>query len=203
MTRLVLCRHGETDWNVEGRYQGQADPPLNATGLAQARALADMLRGVGLEVIYSSPLRRAVQTAEIVAEHLGLPVLMEPRLMEIHQGDWQGRLRSEIIARDPDLFRRWQTEPWTVSPPGGESVAQVQERVNGALDDILKQHHGRCIGLFAHRIPIALVKLRYQALDPDIVRRIALPNTYWEEIRLDEMRHLQTSNSHQQGAEVT
>ena len=186
MTRLILCRHGETDWNVEGRYQGQADPPLNATGVVQARELAVQLREIGLDIAYSSPLLRAVQTAQIVAEQQSLPLLIEPRLMEIHQGDWQGHLRSEISAWYPDIFRRWQTEPWTVSPPGGESVAQVQERVNHALDDILTQHPGRCIGLFAHRIPIALIKLRYQALDRDIVRSIDLPNTYWEEIQLDE-----------------
>lgn len=185
MTRLILCRHGETDWNVEGRYQGQADPPLNATGVAQAHNLVVALRDVGLDLIYSSPLRRAIQTAEIVAEPLRLPVLIEPGLMEIHQGDWQGRLRSEISARDPDIFERWQTEPWTVSPPGGESVVQVQERVNGALDAILEQHGGRCIGVFAHRVPIALIKLRYQGLGPEIVRSLDLPNAYWEEILLD------------------
>jgi broad specificity phosphatase PhoE len=189
MTRLILCRHGETDWNVEGRYQGQADPPLNATGLAQAQDLVDALRALGLQVVYSSPLRRALQTARIVAENLQLPLLVEPRLMEIHQGDWQGRLRSEIDARYPDIFQRWQTEPWTVTPPGGESMVQVQERVNRALDDIVKPNRGRCIGLVSHRIPIALIKLRYQALDPDIVRSIDLPNTYWEEIRLDEVHH--------------
>ena len=182
MTRLVLIRHGETDWNVEGRYQGQANPPLNARGRAQARRLAEELRGVGLDVLYSSPLRRALQTAQVIAETLGLPLHIEPRLMEINQGDWEGCLRSEIAARYPDLFRRWETEPWEVTPPGGESLAQVQARVYAALDEILARHPRQCVGLVTHRIPIALTKTRYQGLDPDVVRTLELPNTYWEEI---------------------
>lgn len=184
MTRLILIRHGETDWNVEGRYQGQADPPLNARGLAQARELAEALRGVTLDVLYSSPLRRALQTAQILATGLGLPLHVEPRLMEIHQGDWQGRLRAEISARYPDLFRRWETEPWEVTPPGGEHLTHVQGRVDAALDDILARHEGQHVGLVIHRIPIALIKMRYQGLDLDVVRTLQLPNTYWEEICL-------------------
>lgn len=188
MTRLVLIRHGETDWNVEGRYQGQADPPLNERGLAQARRLAEELRDVGLEVLYTSPLRRAAQTARVLAEALGLTLHFEPRLMEIHQGEWQGRLWSEIAVLYPDLYRRWQSEPWTVTLPGGESLAQVQERVYAALDDILPRHQGQCVGLVTHRIPIILIKMRYQGLDPDAVRTLELPNTYWEEIQAVDSR---------------
>lgn len=182
--RLILIRHGETDWNVEGRYQGQADPPLNQQGLAQARQLAQKLRGVGLDVLYSSPLRRALQTAQILAEALDVPLHTEPRLVEIHQGEWQTLLYTEIAARYPELFDRWQTEPWTVTIPGGENIAQVQERVYAAVDEILSRHEGQCIGMVAHRLPITLLKIRYQGLDPDVVRTLQLPNTYWEEIPL-------------------
>jgi broad specificity phosphatase PhoE len=194
MTRLILCRHGETDWNVEGRYQGQDDPPLNGQGVAQARQLAEELRDVGLEVLYSSPLRRALQTAEVVATTLGLPLNVDRRLMEIHQGDWQGRLRAEIAARYPALFRRWQSEPWAVTPPGGENLARVQSRVYAALDEILTCHPDDCVGLVTHRIPIALIKVRYQGLEPDVVRTIQLPNTYWEEIPL--MKDQQIASRH-------
>lgn len=184
VTRLILIRHGETEWNVIGRYQGQADPPLNSRGLAQARALADELQNVGLEVLYTSPLRRAQQTAQILAERLGLPLHTEPRLVEIHQGDWQERLRSEIEALYPDLFQRWETEPWEVTPPGGESLVQVQARVYAAVEEILARHRNQCVGLVTHRIPIALLKVRYQGMDPEVVRTLHLPNTYWEEIQL-------------------
>ncbi len=137
-----------------------------------------------LQVLYTSPLGRACQTAQVLAETLSLPFHLEPRLMEIHQGDWQGRLRADISARYPDLFRHWETEPWDVTPPGGEHLRQVQARVYAAVDDIIARHQGGHIGLVTHRIPIALIKVRYQGLDLDVVRTLQLPNTYWEEIHL-------------------
>ncbi len=184
-THLILIRHGETDWNVEGRYQGQADPPLNERGREQARTLANELAHLGIDVIYSSPLRRAWETAEVIARALGVPLYPEPRLMEIHQGDWQGRLRSEIAAKYPELFRRWLTEPWEVTPPGGEHLRDVQRRVYAAVDEIIRRHPGQTVALVTHRIPIALLKVRYQGLDRDAVRTLSLPNTYWEELHVD------------------
>lgn len=117
MTRLILIRHGETDWNIEGRYQGQADPPLNRRGLSQAEQVAIPLKHVGIDLLYSSPLLRAYQTAQTIAQELGVPLYTEPRLMEIHQGDWQERLQSEIEDMNPELFRRWRAEPWSATPP--------------------------------------------------------------------------------------
>lgn len=181
-THLFLIRHGETDWNVEGRYQGQADPPLNERGKCQAHELVEKLAQVDLDLLYTSPLLRSEQTAEILASKLAIRVYKDERLMEIHQGDWQTRLRSEIEELYPDLFRRWETEPWEVTPPGGESLQQVQKRVYLAIDDLLQNHAGQRIGIITHRIPIALIKMRYQGLDPDAVRSIHLSNAYYEEI---------------------
>ena len=184
MTSLVLIRHGETDWNVTGRYQGQADPPLNNRGLEQAHQLARELRPSPPEVLYTSPLLRAVQTAKIITEALDLHLREDSRLMEIHQGDWQTRLRSEIESLYPKLFRRWETEPWQVTPPGGEHLSQVQDRVYAAVDDILARHADQQVGIITHRIPIALIKVRFQGMDPDIVRTLQLPNGYWETIEI-------------------
>ena len=187
MTRLILIRHGETDWNIEGRYQGQADPPLNRRGLSQAGQVAVPLKEVGIDLLYSSPLLRAYQTAQAIAQELGVPLYTEPRFMEIHQGDWQERLQSEIEVMYPEVFRRWQSEPWSATPPGGESLKQVQSRVYAALDDILERRARQCVGIVTHRIPIILIRLRYQSVNPDTVRTLAmdLPNTYWEEIAVD------------------
>jgi broad specificity phosphatase PhoE len=182
MLRLILIRHGETEWNVEGRYQGQADPPLNAKGRRQARALAGKLRGAGLGLLIASPLKRAAETAQILAELLELTVYLDDRLMEIHQGDWQTRLRAEIAGQYPELFRRWESEPWQVTPPNGENLRQVQKRVNAFLDEILQRYPDSCIGIVTHRIPIALIKMRFQDLDANIVRNLHLPNTFFEEI---------------------
>jgi len=184
MTIIVLIRHGETDWNIEGRYQGQADPPLNSRGILQAQQLAIELNKSNLQILYTSPLRRAKQTAQILSDQLGIPQVDEPRLMEIHQGDWQTRLRSEIETMYPEVFKNWENNPWQVTPPDGEHLSEVQRRVYTAIDDILREHTHQKIGLVTHRIPIALIKVRYQSLDPDIVRSIHLPNTYWEEISI-------------------
>ena len=182
MTRLILIRHGETEWNVEGRYQGQADPPLNENGILQAHALANKISSINLDILYSSPLKRAKQTAEILIEYLKIPLILESRFMEIDQGIWQTKLRSEIESSYPDLFRRWETVPWEVTPPNGEHLTQVQERVINAVKDIINRHPDQSVGILSHRIPIALMKLKFQKLDPDIIRTLELPNTYFEEI---------------------
>ena len=186
MTRLILIRHGETDWNLEGRYQGQADPSLNSKGLEQAKILADALAEFThpLQRIYTSPLKRSSQTAQILSDRLNIPMHLEPRIMEINQGDWQTRLRAEIENLYPDLFRRWETEPWDVTPPRGEHLRDVLKRVLAAIDEIILQHPDETIGIVAHRVPIALIKMRYQGLEPDIVRTLHLPNTYYEEINI-------------------
>jgi broad specificity phosphatase PhoE len=191
MTEVLIIRHGETEWNVEGRYQGQADPPLNDRGIQQAYELAEALYDHTLEVIYSSPLKRAYQTAEILAKKLNIEVRIEPRLAEIHQGDWQTHLRTEIQSLYPDLFHQWETDPWHTTPPGGEHLSQVQSRVNTALDDISCRHPLGSVGLVTHRIPIALIKMRIQNLPPDIVRSIQLPNTYFESLTIScpEAKH--------------
>jgi broad specificity phosphatase PhoE len=194
MPSITLIRHGETDWNIEGRYQGQADPPLNSQGLLQAQNLVQELRDFSLNILYSSPLLRTRQTADILAKSLNIPVIEEPRLMEIHQGDWQTRLRSEIETLFPELFSEWETNPWMVTPPGGEHLSEVQSRVYAALDEIIRVESHSKIGVVTHRIPIALIKVRYQNLDPDIVRTIHLPNAYWEEIEIINLNEDRNSN---------
>lgn len=185
MSTIVLIRHGETDWNLIGRYQGQADPSLNSMGYRQAQQLADELLNSSIEIIYTSPLKRTRETAEIIAEKLETQIIDEPRIMEIHQGEWQTKLRTEIEQLYPELFSAWENTPWEVSPPGGESLHQVQSRVNNAVDDILMKEKSKKVGLVTHRIPIALIKVRYQGMDPDIVRTIHLPNAYFEEIKIN------------------
>lgn len=186
MTTVILIRHGETDWNIEGRYQGQADPPLNSKGVRQAHFLAREISQTSIDLFYSSPLKRAYETAKILAESLNVPLYRDARLMEIHQGEWQTKLRSEISALYPDLFRLWETKPWDMTPPGGESLTQVQKRVYSAVDDIVVNHQGECIGLVTHQIPIILLKIRYEGLDLDEVRTLHLSNVFWESFQLEK-----------------
>jgi broad specificity phosphatase PhoE len=124
VTTLLIARHGETEWNREERYQGHADPPLNETGRAQAEALAEKLADERVEAVYSSDLRRAAETAEIVGARLGLPVEHEPGLREIDVGSWQGLTKAQIDGR-----------PWD-----GETYEQHADRVTRALQAIAVRH---------------------------------------------------------------
>ena len=107
MTTLILARHGETDWNRENRFQGHADPPLNDLGREQSAELAARLAGEGIARVYTSPLRRASETAEIVARELGLEVEHLEGLREIDVGAWSGLTRDEVAVRFPDEYALW------------------------------------------------------------------------------------------------
>ncbi len=159
MTRLLLIRHGETDWNAEGRYQGQADPPLNATGWEQAGALAEALRGTALEAIYSSDLRRARQTADLLAAATGAPLLLEPRLREVGLGEWEGQPFRDIQSRHPDLLRQRREDPLHFAPPGGETVLALRHRLLSALNDIAASHPRGSAALVSHGFALAVLKV--------------------------------------------
>ena len=146
---LVLARHGESEFIVEGRFQGQAETPLSPTGLRQAALLAERLAhphdppalpvpaGPLREVVHS-PLRRTTQTAEaILAQLPGVPARAEPGLLEIGQGEWEGLHRDDISARYADVLAAWRREPVRTWAPGGESIADVQTRLRPALAGIL------------------------------------------------------------------
>ncbi len=193
MTGLLLIRHGETDWNLEGRYQGQADPDLNPKGILQSKQFAELSQCELISRIVSSPLMRARQTAEIFALACNVPLEFDPRLMEIHQGEWQTRLRSEISTQYPELFQKWETNPWSVSAPGGESLQTVRSRVLDAVSEIVYESTEGIIAIVTHRIPIAIIKIELQSLDPDIVRTIHLPNLFSEMIDTSKLEWEGTS----------
>jgi len=149
MTRLYFIRHGETDWNREGRLQGHTDTPLNAKGRRQAAAVGGHLkelvassgRGVALNELpfFASPLLRTRQTIEILREAAGLPpeaYQREDRLKEIAFGAWEGRTWSEVRSRDPIRAKDRDRDRWTFVPPGGESYALVLERVQPWFETI-------------------------------------------------------------------
>jgi broad specificity phosphatase PhoE len=134
VTTILFARHGETDWNRERRYQGHADEPLNDLGRAQARELADELRRATLSAVYSSDLRRASETAEIVASNLGLLVILDTRLREIDVGSWQGVRHTDLEGR-----------PWD-----GETYDAHRDRVVLAIRDIALAHPDETVLVVAH-----------------------------------------------------
>ena len=135
--RLLLVRHGETDWNRQGRFQGQIDIPLNDNGQSQAEAAARFLAGVSLERAYTSSMARPRQTAEaILRSHPGVPLTSVSALVEIGHGEWEGRLEQEIAEGWPELLAAWKVAPDTVQMPGGETIQEVWERSLGGWQAI-------------------------------------------------------------------
>lgn len=126
--RVYVARHGETTWNLAGRYQGRRESALTSLGFRQARALAGALEGAHIGRVVSSPLLRCTATAHPAAERFGLPIATDDRLIEIGHGAWEGRLRDELAANDPQRYRRWREAPASVAFEGGESVGAVLER---------------------------------------------------------------------------
>jgi broad specificity phosphatase PhoE len=152
VTTILLARHGETDWNREGRFQGHADPPLNETGRAQAAELAAELKEVELAAVYSSPLRRALETARVVAAEHRLEPIPVDALREVDVGSWQGLTRAEIEAHSPEQFARWldYDQGWE----DGESYEEMGGRAVAALLELAAAHEGERILAVTHGGPI-------------------------------------------------
>ena len=138
--RIILVRHGETTWNIEGRYQGQEDTPLSERGLRQGHLLAEGLHHIPIDVCISSPLQRSYQTCKFCADLHKLPVATDERLLEINHGSWEGVLAPEIAKQFPQEFALWHTRPHLVQmPDGGESLEDVRKRARAAFDDDVAQ----------------------------------------------------------------
>ena len=160
---VFIARHGETEWNRVGRWQGRTDIPLSDVGRTQARALAECLRGYGITRLHASDLSRARETAEIVAQALGLATFeVDARLRERGFGCFEGLTREECAERHPDAWASYQTDR-RVTPPGAEPHADVISRVVAALTDIARAprtdgdatlviSHGGAIRSFVHAV---------------------------------------------------
>eukprot|EP00197_Chlamydomonas_leiostraca_P008106 CAMPEP_0202867708 /NCGR_PEP_ID=MMETSP1391-20130828/9580_1 /ASSEMBLY_ACC=CAM_ASM_000867 /TAXON_ID=1034604 /ORGANISM="Chlamydomonas leiostraca, Strain SAG 11-49" /LENGTH=232 /DNA_ID=CAMNT_0049547771 /DNA_START=6 /DNA_END=701 /DNA_ORIENTATION=+ len=147
---ILAVRHGETDWNLGHRLQGQLDPPLNATGRAQAAALAEYFAGQRVHAVWSSDLARAVQTAEALAAPHGLPVATTPGLRERHLGLLQGLTPEEAVAAQPAAFEALRGGLTARIPGGGESAQDVHDRVAAEVQRIAALHPGQRVAVVAH-----------------------------------------------------
>ncbi len=148
--RLLVARHGQTNHNLDHRYQGQIDAPLNETGVEQAGKLAKRLFGEKIDVIYSSDLMRCVQTAKLVAKKHTLKVNKDGRLRELSFGEWEGMSYNEIQAQSPDLLEKWMNDPAHIPPPNGETLIQLATRVKSAVDEIKPQHEEQTVLFVTH-----------------------------------------------------
>ena len=147
-TTIFLVRHGQTDWNLAHRWQGHLDIPLNVTGRRQARLLAQRLASHPIKAIYTSDLVRASETAKIVSEPLGLLPIPDPALRERNGGRFQSLTFDELQDQYPEMWRRVRLE--NATPPKGESLFEVAERITAAYEAIARRHSGQHVALFSH-----------------------------------------------------
>ncbi|MFH0847416.1 MAG: histidine phosphatase family protein [Chloroflexota bacterium] len=171
-TTILLIRHGETESNaqdIQGYFMGWANEGLNANGFAQAESLALKLAKVQLSAIYCSSSRRAMSTAELIGKYHGLKPVPTPELREINYGEWEGRKRSEIRDKYPEIYRRLRSDPIDVAIPGGESFKQVAERVISIFNSIAAEGDGKTVALVSHGNPIKIL----------IVHALSMPYNMW------------------------
>jgi broad specificity phosphatase PhoE len=170
VTTIFLARHGESDWNVEKRFQGHTDRPLTERGREQAYALADLVAGEKIDAIYTSPLSRAQETAEIVAARVGLEPVALPELREVDTGSWSGLSRADVEARFPEGFARWRSgaSGWE----DGETYEEMAERVIGALGTVAEAHPDGRVLVISHGGPIRAIHAAAEGLAIDDYRRL-------------------------------
>jgi ribonuclease H / adenosylcobalamin/alpha-ribazole phosphatase len=173
-TRLLLLRHGQTERSAQRRYSGRADPPLTELGERQAAAAAARLATTDdVAAVVSSPLLRARQTAEPVADALGVPLTVHDGLIEADFGAWEGLTFAEANALDPDLHTRWLTDT-SVAPPGGETMDAVHRRVRRMRDQLIAEHGAATLVVVSHVTPIkALLRMALDA-GPSLLHRLHL-----------------------------
>ena len=174
-TSIILVRHGQTAWNTEEVFRGQIDIELDDTGLKQAELLAEYLDQRELEAVYSSPLKRAVQTAEAIARRHGLAVEITPGLNDIDFGEWQGLSLQEVRSRFSEPFAAWVSEPHRVRIPSGESLDDVRQRALTLVNQVVEKHEGKVIALVSHRVVNKVL----------ICALLGLDNSHFWDVRID------------------
>ena len=150
MTKVIFIRHGQTEWNVTGRYQGQSDVQLSEEGRQQAVKLAENFPVERVDAIYASDLQRAMVTAETIAKQFGLSVQAEPAFRELSFGDWEGLTYQQIVDKWEDAMANFLQHPDILEIPGGESFPAVQQRAMKRLNELIEKHDGQTIVVVAH-----------------------------------------------------
>ncbi len=164
---MYLARHGQTAWNKEKVFRGSVDVPLNEQGLAEAGAVGKALEGEPVTFIYSSPLSRAAQTAQPLADAKKLEVVHHPGIKDMNFGSWEKRKLEDIEKEQPRLFREWVEKPHNCKIPGGEMLGEVQKRALDGWREIAEKHPGETGLLVSHRVVCKLLILGLMGLGPE------------------------------------
>ena len=166
MTRLLVVRHGATELSAEDRFAGETDVALSDEGRDQARRLAERLATEPIAAFYASPLSRTAETARILAAPHGKPVVLRPELREISHGHWERATRAEVERRFPEEYARWEADPFSFAPAGGETGLAVTARALPALLALVAAHRGERVAVVSHKATIRLVLSSLLGFDP-------------------------------------
>lgn len=182
---VLMMRHGETEWNRAGRVMGRNPVELSIEGRAQVEAAAEFGRALQIDLIATSPLVRARQSAEIMARRLGgTPIIEDPRLTEVEYGRWQGMTFQELL-RD-ELYRKYKEHPVTMATPGGETIATAQARGVAAVNDVMNSNHGRRVLLVSHGDIIRTVMCYFMRLELAHFRRLRVDNATFSALEIGD-----------------
>lgn len=186
---LILMRHGETDWNLEGRIQGRKDPPLNVRGREQSEKLAERLAAEErIDILYTSPLARACLTAEIVGKRFGLDPLPDSRLVERSAGKLEGMTMLEIAKQYPDVYHAWREDKDQLLLPEAEERVAFQARVGSFLEMICDRHAGQRVGVVAHGGTLSMIFATLMGLDVQKRFPFRFDNTALSKVDLSRSR---------------
>jgi broad specificity phosphatase PhoE len=169
-TRVFLVRHGATTLSTEDRFAGETDVDLSDTGRDQLRRLGRRLAKEAISAVYASPMRRTLESASLLAAAHGLPVVPVPDLREISHGRWETRTRSDVETQWPEEYSRWESDPYTFAPEGGESGLAVTARALPALTTIVAAQEGKTVLVVSHKATIRLLLSALLAFDPRFYR---------------------------------
>lgn len=176
-TDIFFIRHGETEWNKKLIYQGQTDIDLNETGYKQARLLSERLTEREIDRFYTSDLKRASNTASIIAEPHNKKLIKEENLREISFGDWEGMNFTEIQEKEAEKYNEWRKDPISVSPPNGENFLDFQKRVISIINKIKDLHTGERIAIVAHGGTIRVYLAHILGMELKGNRKLSVHNT--------------------------
>jgi broad specificity phosphatase PhoE len=196
--RVIFVRPGETDWNFSERWQGWLDAPLNSHGRHQVGRLAMLLRNIGIGALYTSDLRRAAETADVICKHTGIECKADKRLRERDIGRWQGLKLDEVKEWFPKDYEEYMADRMAYVFPGGESLVQVQERTCAAFNDILKEDAAETVAIVSHTVSIRVLLMTlidgYDAVTARLgnssVTTIARDGDGWKMVVPNDTMHL-------------
>ena len=186
MTEIIIIRHGETEWNQTGRFQGHSDVPLSKTGRVQAEALGRNLAIDHVDAIYASDLTRAIETAAPLAARFSLTVTPDPLLRELNFGAWEGRSFSDVNAENPDAMKQFYNDPERADIPNSEPFPDFQKRVAGRVREIAAEQRGKRVVIVSHGASIRILLTDILAMPIRSIWHISQLNTAVNRIRFED-----------------